>query len=133
MSNDARKALGRVGEEMAARLLEESGLVIVARNWRCAHGELDLVAQERAPDYANRGEMATWLVIVEVRIRRGVRFGTAKASVTPVKQAKVRTVAEAYVQATGWQGPWRIDVVAIQLDGQGHLMEKSHLRHAVTG
>ena len=133
MSDGARKALGRAGEEMAARLLEEVGLVIVARNWRCAQGELDLVAHERAPDYSTGGEMATWLVVVEVRIRRGLRFGTALASVTPVKQAKVRTAAEAYVQATGWQGPWRIDVVAIQLDGQGHLIEKSHLRHAVTG
>ena len=133
MSGDARRQLGQTGEELAARLLTEAGLVIVARNWRCKYGELDLVAQEVAPDYANGGEAATWLVAVEVRIRRGVRFGTAQASVTPTKQAKVRTVAEAYVQAVGWQGPWRIDVVAIQLDERGRLVDKVHLRHAVTG
>lgn len=133
MTGDARHQLGRVGEEMAARLLTEAGLVIVARNWRCAYGELDLVAQEVAPDYAQGGELATWLVVVEVRIRRGTRYGTAQASVTSTKQAKLRTVAAAYVQAVNWQGPWRIDVVAIQLDGRGHLMDKVHLRHAVTG
>jgi putative endonuclease len=133
VSQDARRQLGQVGEELAARLLTEAGLVIVARNWRCVYGELDLVAQEDAPDFAKGGAPVTWLVAVEVRIRRGARFGTALASVTSTKQAKVRTVAEAYVQATGWQGPWRIDVVAIQLDGQGHLLEKVHLRHAVTG
>jgi putative endonuclease len=133
MDKDARRRLGQAGEEMAARLLTEAGLVIVERNWRCATGELDLVAHEVAPDFANGGAPATWLVVVEVRIRRGTRFGTAQASVTPAKQAKVRAVAEAYVQATGWQGPWRIDVVAIQLDGRGRLMEKVHLRHAVTG
>ena len=132
MSSDARRKLGQVGEELAARLLIEAGLVIVARNWRCAYGELDLVAHEDAPDYANGGVRVSWLVVVEVRIRRGMRFGTAQASVTPTKQAKVRQVAEAYVQATGWQGPWRIDVVAIQLDGQGHMLEQVHLRHAVT-
>jgi putative endonuclease len=133
VSQDARRQLGQMGEELAARLLTEAGLVIVARNWRCVYGELDLVAQEDAPDFAKGGALVTWLVAVEVRIRRGARFGTARASVTPTKQAKVRTVAEAYVQATGWQGPWRIDVVAIQLDGQGRLLEKVHLRHAVTG
>lgn len=132
MSNDARRKLGQAGEEMAARLLREAGLTVVARNWRCSYGELDLVAQEEAPDYANGGVRVTWLVVVEVRIRRGTRFGTAQASITPAKQAKVRQVAEAYVQAVNWQGPWRIDVVAIQLDGQGHMLEQVHMRHAVT-
>jgi putative endonuclease len=133
MSTDSRRQLGNAGEEMAARLLTEAGLQIVARNWRCAYGELDLVAQETAPDYANGGELATWLVAVEVRTRRGTRFGSAKESVTRAKQAKLRTLAEAYVQATQWQGPWRIDVVAIQLDAQGRMLEKTHLRHAVLG
>jgi putative endonuclease len=133
MKGDVRRQLGQVGEELAARLLDEAGLAIVARNWRCVYGELDLVAHEVAPDYAQGGIAVTWLVVVEVRIRRGTRYGTAQASVTPAKQAKLRTVAEAYVQATGWQGPWRIDVVAIQLDAQGRLMDKVHLRHAVMG
>jgi putative endonuclease len=133
MKADPRRKLGQAGEEMAARLLADEGLIIVMRNWRCATGELDIVAQEVAPDYSREGELVTWLVAVEVRIRRGTRYGTAQASVTPAKQAKLREVTEAYVAASGWQGPWRIDVVAIQLDAQGHLLDKMHLRHAVTG
>ena len=133
MKIDPRRQLGQMGEAWAARLLTEAGLVIVERNWRCAYGELDLVAEEVAPDYVQGGEQVTWLVVVEVRIRRGSRFGTARASVTPAKQAKVRMVAAAYVQAVQWTGPWRIDVVAIQLDAQGRLVESVHLRHAVTG
>ena len=133
MKIDPRRQLGQMGEAWAARLLTEAGLVIVERNWRCAYGELDLVAEEVAPDYAQGGEQVTWLVVVEVRIRRGSRFGTARASVTPAKQAKVRMVAAAYVQAVQWTGPWRIYVVAIQLDAQGRLVESVHLRHAVTG
>ena len=133
MKIDPRRQLGQMGEAWAARLLTEAGLVIVERNWRCAYGELDLIAEEVAPDYAQGGEQVTWLVVVEVRIRRGSRFGTAQASVTPAKQAKVRMVAAAYVQAVQWTGPWRIDVVAIQLDAQGRLVESVHLRHAVTG
>jgi putative endonuclease len=130
---DPRRSLGRTGEELAARLLVEEGLEIVARNWRCAHGELDLVATETASDLAQGGRPATWLVIVEVRIRRGSRFGTARESVGTAKQAKLRQVADAYVQAVNWQGPWRIDVVAIQLDASGRPLEQLHLRHAVTG
>lgn len=131
-NKDARSRLGQVGEEMAAQLLAAAGLTLVARNWRCAYGELDLVAHEVAADLTQGGALVTWLVAVEVRMRRGVRYGTAQASITPTKQAKLRVVTEAYVQATNWQGPWRIDVVAIQLDGQGHMLEKVHLRHAVT-
>jgi putative endonuclease len=133
MNKGARQQLGKAGEEMAARLLIQEGMVILDHNWRCPYGELDLVASESAPDASNGGVMTTWLVAVEVRIRRGTRFGTAKESVTATKQAKLRTVAQAYVQASGWQGPWRIDVVAIQLDGQGRMIEQAHLRHAVTG
>src|SRR3954468_24527847 len=88
MGSDARRQLGKAGEEMAARLLSAEGLTIIARNWRCSHGELDLVAEEVAPDLSNGGALITWLVIVEVRIRRGSRFGTAQASVTATKQAK---------------------------------------------
>ena len=74
-----------------------------------------------------------WLVIVEVRTRRGVAFGSAAESVNAAKQAKLRTVAQAYVQEIGWTGPWRIDVVAIQLDARGRLLDLAHIRHAVTG
>ncbi len=128
---DPRKQLGRAGEEMAQRTLQEAGLTILTRNWRCAEGELDIVAQERAPDYVRGGEICDWLVLVEVRTRRGLAFGTALESITPRKAAKLRQVARRYVQATGWSGPWRIDVVGIQMDGQGRLLAVDHLRHAV--
>ncbi|MCC6169063.1 MAG: YraN family protein [Caldilineaceae bacterium] len=133
MSADARRALGCRGEAMAAQALEAAGLTILARNWRCATGEIDLIAQERAPDYSQGGTVVPWLVIVEVRTRRGQTYGSALASVTPAKQARLAAVGAAYVQAVEWRGPWRIDVVAIQMDGAGRLQAVEHIRHAVTG
>ena len=127
------QALGRAGEDLAATALTAAGLTVVARNWRCRYGELDLIAQEDAPDLSQGGIVVPWLVIVEVRTRRGTAFGTAAESVNATKQARLRTVAQAYVQETGWTGPWRIDVVAIQLDGRGRLLDLAHIRHAVTG
>jgi len=128
-----RRQLGDAGEALAARALLESGLTILTRNWRCAAGELDIVAQDVAPDYATGEMAATWLVLVEVRTRRGNRYGTAIQSVTPRKQAKLREVAGHYIQTVGWQGPWRIDLVAVQMDTQGHLLAIDHIRHAITG
>lgn len=133
MSADARRTLGRRGEAMAAQALEAAGLTILARNWRCATGEIDLIAQDHAPDYSQGGAVVPWLVIVEVRTRRGQAYGSALASVTPAKQARLAAVGAAYVQAMGWRGPWRIDVVAIQMDGAGRLQAIEHIRHAVTG
>ncbi|GIK72703.1 MAG: UPF0102 protein [Chloroflexota bacterium] len=128
---DPRKQLGHAGEELAARTLQAAGLTIIERNWRCKEGEIDIVAQEMAPDFVRGGELSPWLVLVEVRTRRGLAFGTALESITPRKAAKMRQVAHRYVQARAWTGAWRIDVVGVQMDGQGRLLNIEHIRHAV--
>ena len=129
----ARRSLGDTGEDRAVQALTAAGLTILARNWRCPAGGLDILAEELAPDLLAGPQPVVWRVCVEVRTRRGTQFGTAKQSITPRKQAKLREVAAHYIQSTGWTGPWRIDVVAVQMDGQGRLVEIEHIRHAVTG
>jgi putative endonuclease len=129
----ARRGLGRAGEEMAAAALAQAGLRVIERNWRCPQGELDIIAEEVAPDFSRARADATWLVLVEVRTRRGAVYGSARQSVTPAKQAKLREVGAYYIQARGWTGPWRIDVVAVQMDASGRLLEIEHIRHAVAG
>jgi Uncharacterised protein family UPF0102 len=71
-STDERLELGRLGEALAASLLEAAGLRVVARNWRCREGEIDLVA-------AGPG----LLVFCEVKTRRGSGYGSPAAAVTP--------------------------------------------------
>lgn len=118
---DSRQRLGRAGEQMAADLLTGKGYQIVTRNWRSGRsGEIDLVAQD-GPS----------LVIVEVRTRRGLTYGSAEESVTPAKQARLAALAEAYCDIAGWQGPVRIDVVAVSLAGDGRLLEVKHIENAV--
>lgn len=129
---DPRKQLGHAGEDMAVRTLQEAGLTIVERNWRCKEGEIDIVAQELAPDFVRGGAVNPWLVLVEVRTRRGLAYGTALESITSRKAAKMRQVAHRYVQAHQWVGPWRIDVVGVQMDAQGRLLDIEHIRHAVS-
>jgi len=128
-----RRALGERGELIAARALREAGLRIVERNWRCSSGELDIVAEERAPDFVQGRSDALWLVLVEVRTRRGTAFGTARQAFPDRKQAKLRHLAALYVRERGWTGPWRIDAVAVQMDGSGRVVEVEHIRHAIPG
>jgi putative endonuclease len=120
--HDDRKGLGRRGEELAARCLAGKGYEILARNWRCKVGELDLVTRDRG-----------CLVFVEVRTRRGNALGSPEESITKAKQARLATVAEAYVQANDWAGEWRIDVVAVEMDRRGRLLRVDHYENAVTG
>jgi putative endonuclease len=116
----SRRKVGKKGEEWVARYLTLQGCTILARNWRCTQGELDIVARS-----------ADTLVLVEVRTRRSEALGPPEESVTPAKQARLRALAEAAVQAWGWQGPWRIDVAAVDLTGD--QMHIRWLKDAVEG
>jgi putative endonuclease len=119
---DDRGGLGRRGEDLAAERLTANGYEIVARNWRCEIGEVDLVAKDGSD-----------LVIVEVRTRRGRALGTPEESITPRKRARLIELAEAHVQVTDWPGNWRIDVVAVEMDRRGRLLRVDHYENAVTG
>lgn len=118
--SDPRKSLGATGERLAATFLQQKGLIILARNWRCPLGEIDIVAKD--------GEI---IVVVEVKTRRGRGGGTPEQGVTPAKQGKLCELAQTYCDLTGWEGLVRIDVVGIELDRVGHLLRISHWPEAV--
>jgi putative endonuclease len=107
-----RGALGRLGEQLAARhLVDEDGLEVLARNWRLAagelRGELDLVALDR-----RAGE----LVVVEVKTRRDAdRFGGALEAISPRKAAKVRALTAAFLRQAEL-GPRRVRLDAVAID-----------------
>lgn len=105
---NAPAAIGRAGEDHALEVLGAAGLELLARNFRCRLGEIDLVMRERGT-----------LVFVEVRQRRSARFGSAAESVTPGKQRRLRAASAVFVAwhpALGGM-PMRFDLVAI--DGRG--------------
>jgi putative endonuclease len=122
IAQNDRQGLGRRGEELAAQQLAAQGYDILAHNWRCETGELDLVARD--------GEC---LVLVEVRTRRGRSMGSPEASITAAKQARLIALSETYVQESDWAGDWRIDVVAIEMDRHGRVLRLDHYENAVTG
>jgi putative endonuclease len=108
----ARLALGARGEDLAAAWYERHGYEVLARNWRCREGELDLVVQ--------RGRE---LVFVEVKTRTSDRFGLPAEAVTVRKQQRLRGLAVRFLaEAGGGASSLRFDVVAI-LGGRVQVIE----------
>jgi putative endonuclease len=124
----ARQNLGRRAEELVAQRLRRQGWVIVARNVRTSdvRGELDLVGVD--------GDV---LVFVEVKARRAGSVVGPEApavAVGPRKQAKLRSLAAAWLRDRGYDVPrhrqLRFDVVGLRLDAAGRVTEYEHLRAA---
>ena len=105
----SRAEVGRKGEDAAAGLLRDQGYKILARNYRCRHGEIDIVAFED-------GEY----VFVEVKTRVTDEKGSGADAVTPAKQRKIVRVAQQYLVERGLEDrPCRFDVVAVTPGGRG--------------
>jgi len=103
MVDRRRQVLGADGEERATAWYRARGYAVLARNWRCRDGELDLVV----------GQGRT-VVFVEVKTRRTARFGHPLEAVTADKQARLRRLALTYLRETGTHaGSLRFDVVGI--------------------
>jgi putative endonuclease len=115
-----RAERGRKGEEEAAAYLARCGYEIVARNYRCPWGEVDIIAREGGT-----------LVFVEVRSRTSLAFGLPEESVDARKRARLRRAARHYLYSCGGPGGGcRFDVVALLWDPRGGIRELRHFKNA---
>ncbi len=111
MPQSKHLALGKQGEQLAAEHLQQHGYIILAANWRCLEGEIDLIAQRDAI-----------LVFVEVRTRRSgteaafASIGARKRHL--IEQAAYRYLAERDSTADE-NVAWRVDVIAVAIPPQG--------------
>ena len=96
------RLLGQWGEEQVAEKLRRDGWTIVARNFRCRMGELDLVAKNES-----------FLAFVEVKLRKDDRFGSACEAVTASKQRKLRAAAQYYLMSHPTRLQPRFDVAEV--------------------
>ena len=99
---------GSAAEALARRHLEQEGLRLLAQNWSCKRGELDLVMLDRDT-----------VVFVEVRYRRHQAWGGAAESVDARKRQKLTLAAQHFLQQESrWaRHPCRFDVIAISANG----------------
>ncbi len=96
-------ASGQAAEQAALDYLIQQGLALAQRNFRCRHGEIDLIMRHQSV-----------LVFVEVRKRTSALYGGAAASITASKQARLITAAQIYLQQYPHPPACRFDAVAIE-------------------
>ncbi len=108
-------SLGRLGEELAAAYLIRKGYRILCRNWRCRHGEIDIVAMESKA-----------LVFIEVKTRQSSRLGRPEEAVDTRKQERLRLLASHYIHETGQTAAcFRFDVVAVTAEDNSIALIKN--------
>lgn len=117
----ATDAVGEYGERLAVRHLVAEGFEVLACNWRCREGEIDVVGRDGAT-----------VVVVEVKTRRHERYGDPLEAITAPKLARLRRLAAAFVrdlaERTGEHAPAvRIDAVGVVLPARGPAVVR-HLR-----
>ncbi len=125
---DPRRALGRLGEQLAAAHFDRLGFSLIARNVRTRHGEIDLIVAD------NRT-----LVFVEVKARRAARTAVRcdqepLAALRPRQRARLRRLALAWLTDTQHERPrtdaLRFDAVGVLLDGRNRLLRLDHIEAA---
>ena len=99
----AKDVLGARGEDIAATALTAAGMLVIDRNWRCAQGEIDIVAVDGVDT-----------VFVEVKTRSSVQFGHPFEAITAQKLARLRRLAAAWCEAhPGNYDRIRVDAIAV--------------------
>jgi len=94
--------IGKWGEDVAAKYLEERGYSVIACNVRTPYGEIDIIVEKDG-----------FTIFVEVKTRTSKSFGPPEISVTPRKQEHMLTAAEHYAQEHELNH-WQIDVITIE-------------------
>lgn len=116
---DRNRGLGDRGEELAASWLEQQGIRVVERNFRCTGGEVDIVARD-----------GSTTVFVEVKTRKNLAYGVPQLAVTPFKQRQISKAALTWLAKKRLHDqPARFDVVAILLESE-YTYRIEHIRDA---
>ena len=116
----SRLDIAKTGESLAVAHLKARGYAILERNYRAVRGEIDLIAQD-----------GDFIVFVEVKTRRSLKFGLPQTAVTPQKQRQISKVALAYLQTHNrFDAPCRFDVIAIHLSPRLELLKLEQIESA---
>ncbi len=115
-----RQLLGKQGERVAEKFIKRRGYKVLELNYRCALGELDIIAEDHGV-----------LIFVEVKTRLTTGFGVPQAAVTPAKQQKMAQIAQNYLAHKElWGVDCRFDVVAVSLTNDGQLEQIELIKDA---
>lgn len=115
-----RHEIGKVGEDIAVRYLQEKGYIIIERNFDCKQGEIDVIAKDNKE-----------IVFVEVKTRTNKNYGKPKEAVNKIKKKHIYRSAEYYIYLKHIEDrPVRIDVIEVYKKGEKYIL--NHIKQAIT-
>ena len=120
--------VGKIGEDMARKFLEDRGYEIIEQNYKTRYSEIDLVTLRHGSGQAKNGDE---MVFVEVRTKIGENFGTPEDTLDYKKKNKIRFNALSYTAFKKWAGPIKIDAICIVLKPNYELSRLNHYENIV--
>ena len=112
--------IGKIGEDIAVRYLQEQGYLIVERNFQCKQGEIDIIAKDKEE-----------IVFLEVKTRTNESYGKPKEAVNVTKKKHIYNSAGYYVYLQHLENkPIRIDVIEIYKKKEKYIL--NHIKQAIT-
>lgn len=115
-----RHEVGRIGENIGAKYLEQIGYKILQRNFECKQGEIDIIAKDKDE-----------IVFVEVKTRANMLYGKPKEAVDTIKKKHIYKSAEFYIYIKHLENlPVRIDVIEVYKKKEKYIL--NHIKNAIT-
>lgn len=100
-----KQQIGKLGEDLATKYLEEKNYKILTRNFHCKQGEIDIIAKERNE-----------IIFIEVKARTNLHYGRPVEAVTKIKQKHIEKAAEYYLYKNNLaNNNVRIDVIEVYI------------------
>ncbi len=110
-----QKKIGDLGEKLAKKFLIGKGYKIIQENFKVRKGEIDII-----------GRQGKKLVFIEVKTRTNSAFGYPEEALTYTKKQRIRRAALRYLLKTGYNDPWQVELVAIELNQR---LNRAEIRH----
>lgn len=115
-----RHEVGKIGENIATKYLEQIGYEIIQRNFECKQGEIDIIAKDKEE-----------IVFVEVKTRANTLYGKPKEAVDTIKKKHIYKSAEFYIYIKHLENlPVRIDVIEVYKKKEKYFL--NHIKNAIT-
>lgn len=115
-----RHEVGKIGENISTKYLEQIGYEILQRNFECKQGEIDIIAKDKEE-----------IVFVEVKTRANMLYGKPKEAVDTIKQKHIYKSAEFYIYIKHLENlPVRIDVIEVYKKKEKYIL--NHIKNAIT-
>lgn len=118
MIKNQKLVIGKLGEEIARKYLENKGFEILTQNYRTKYGEIDLVSKDKNE-----------LVFIEVRTKTKEDFGMPEETLNRKKIAKLKRNALFYTNRISWKGPFRLDALCLVLDEKNQPTRIDHYQN----